>query len=521
MTALSIAKQCESLVIAIGDDWSQFGLAHAYMCIEKLGGFMSLSITKRNLLVLVLVPFMFGCAKSKFSAVNATPPQTQNVPDPVVPTPPDDNHPCHRADHCKPTPPPPECHKCVVTPPPVVVEPPPVVVVPPPPPVVVIPPKDDCKDFPIDMPEYKKGFNGINMWLFVDSSRSTLDNRVAFAASVLNALDTKLARQIPVTVNLVTGHSRKSAHSAVASKTDFFYSSPAGEPAIIHFDPKGNRDAARQQLITKLTNIERDNSPGISDGGELLVYNFVAAFNEERLAWARQQGVLRTDYLLQMMFMSDENDICTPGKLSSSYVKGTKIESEIQAYAAHCFGIDTGYKGLAYTRADANYDDSNFSTTAFNVIEKLKNGINIVDYADGQKKKYKYKTMIGAFAFASKDPNNIPQDASGQNEFGNGIIQLVKAQKGLVIDLGGIKNQTDVDNAGAKWVNFTNKSFPDDLYVKFDMPQGAVEYDDLENAQVYINDRMISTRPQGSVLVAQERCETGRVRMHLCRRKKH
>lgn len=487
---------------------------------------MSFTITKKNLLVLAVVPFLFACSKSKFSAVKATPP-TQEVPAPVVPPltvdpidPPD--RPCG-GNPCHPTPPPvivtpPPCHSCEPEPPPCnggckPTPPPPVVVVPPP----VRPTPPQCEEFEYDQPEYHSGIKGVNIWIFADGSKSSRDERAAYARSVVSSVDSRLLRHVPVTVSMVAAHSRKSVYSAAYngperdSNRDFFFKSDAGEAAVIKFRPNmdaNERKAAEEALFAKIMGMKTDNSAGWSDGGELLVYNMLAAFKEERQAWAKEVGALKKDYLLQILFMTDENDICTPGKLASSLTpKG--VETEIQSYADHCFGIDTNHSGVAYNRANSSYSDANYSMTAFNKIESLKRT---------------RKVMLGSFAYASKDGANIPQDEIGQNEFANGIIQLVKAQRGLSIDLGNLKNMTDVNGAANQWTDFTNSAFSNDLYVTFPMerngqPLGATDYD-YANAQVTVAGKVIATAPgNGNFLVARERCDVGRVKIKICKRR--
>jgi hypothetical protein len=462
------------------------------------------SITK-NLVLISLVPFMFACSKSKFSAVKSEPvPPPATVtsprpqPTPVNPNPPQqyDVNPYDNPgydDHCKCVP-----NQPIAEEPPVYNPPTPI---PRPKPV-----EPKCEDVTYDHPDYQ-GVQGINLWIVMDGSKSNLQERVTQLKAVIKAYDTKLARQIPFTVSVITGHSRKSIYSVAYdgpgrdTNKDFFFRSDAGEPAVIKFSPdmsQGDRQNAEQALVNKILGMKTDNSAGISDGGELLAYNLNAAFKAERLAWAKEKGALKNNYLLQIAFMTDENDICSPGHVPSTTMSTANgpIDREAVSYRDHCFGMDTGVSEFS---RNTNYSVNNYSKTLYNNLARMAKTREV---------------LLTGYLYTGEAPHD------GQNEFGNGLVQLIKKTGGRAYDLSGLRSEENQMGAAEDLANFTNMEA--DLYVKFEIKKDGKPVDaskfDMSQTKVYVGENQIKTHPEGAVLVAEGRCENKKVRIHYCRK---
>lgn len=461
---------------------------------------MFIKITKKNLVLIALIPFMFGCSKSKFSAVKATPPVVVNTPrpqDPVVQQPINDYEEPGYDHNCKCVPKPP------VVPQPIVVTP---IVIPSPKPKPIVVQPDCPPDIIIEKPDITTGIQGINLWIVMDGSKSNMSERVKQLKALIAAYDKKLARQIPVTVSVITGHSRLSPYSVVYQDQtkNFFFRSRAGEEAVIKFYPgmgKAKREAAEQALVNKILGMETDNSKGISDGGELLAFNLNAALSHDaRRAWARSVGALNDDYLLQVAFMTDENDICSPGRVHNERKIGG-IEVEAVAYRDHCNGMDTG---AGQWNRNTNYSREEYSKALFDTLKRVSR---------------EREVMLTGYLYTN--PATVPQD--GENEYGNGLVQLIAATGGTAFDLAKLHSDASYKAAAEKLVDLTNVEA--DLFVRFEIrengkrvPVGAI---DLKETKVsYVNGgQEIKFQTDGEVLVATERCENKPIRIHYCRKK--
>lgn len=432
--------------------------------------------TGKNLLLLCMIPFLFACSKSKFSAVK-TPPAT--VEETNTPTPdvdynddddyhdnddhdcrPDCNHPCKQppVDECRqygrncPQPPPvDECRQYgrnCPQPPPVIEPCPPQecqyghnpngTCKPRPPqcqygqlpngqckPAPVqpctngcqpTPPPQDCVEYEHQIPEYD-GPRGVNVWVVMDGSKSNAAERADQMAALAEMYERNLARRIPITISVITGHSRKSADSALSGNT--FFRKDNSDPAVLVLNPSmssAQRAAALNGLRNKILGMRTDNSRGVSDGGELLVANLYAALSEQSIARAKQARAFGEGNILNIHFIADENDVCTP-------IQGAST-AELQAYNEECRGRN-GRPNLA-----ANSEG--FSSEMYNRIVKVSNDHNVQIHLTG-------------FVYTSS--STMPK--VGQNSLGHGYIQLIQKTEGMVYDLGRLTS-LESRNVGAR-----------------------------------------------------------------------
>lgn len=278
----------------------------------------------------------------------------------------------------------------------------------PPRPVAVAPVKrpvdiitEPCQETHYDHSKYipqAKETAEVNLWIVGDGSNSFPESgdKVAAVRAFIRGYMRSLGRQVKMTIGVISGHSRLS-HDSVAYEnrsTNWFYKVNPSEPALVRFSPgmsEEKRSAQEQLLISKLVNMRVDNSPGISDGGELLVYNFHAALREDRLAWAKSIGAFSDHAAFGVLFMTDENDICTVDP--SMKLK----QSEAIAKRDHCFGQENS-----------------------TIVSKLRD-------------MSKFKPVFtGAYIYTGETA--IPRD--GNKGIGYGITDILKATGGEAIDLG-------------------------------------------------------------------------------------
>ncbi|MCC6138159.1 MAG: hypothetical protein IT287_05975 [Bdellovibrionaceae bacterium] len=419
----------------------------------------SKSTLGRNLVLVALMPFVFACSKSKFSAVknNPAPVQQTNQPAPVVqnpqPTYPIDNG-CTNGN-CNPpptyTPPPiteqPPCDPPpVYNPPPVVEEPPvynppPVVEKPPvynPPPVVTQPPQN-CQDYEYEVPDYK-GPRAMNVWVVMDGSKSNAKERYSQLVSLVTMYEQNLARSMPLTISLIAGHSPESSDSVLGGKSLFYRHD--SEPAVLKFYA-GMSESARQcalaSLERKVLQMRTDNSRGISDGGELLTANLLAALKPSNRSRAEQAGAYGRGNILNIHFIGDENDICTKGQVpDANKIKnpetGKMTTAEDYAHYKHCGMMDVNSQG--------------YSQTLFNELSALN--------SSGEA-----KVHVTGFIYTGE--NAVPRD--GENEVGHGMLELIQATGGRAYDLAALTNQDAYNKASLALAGHINKE--GNLYVRY------------------------------------------------------
>lgn len=208
-------------------------------------------------------------------------------------------------------------------------------------------------------------FTEINFILVLDTSKSIEDNRVTAVRSLIQDYYESLAHRddVTMTYSVIVGHSPQSLDGVtqvanidgfdqtVLSANPFYVHS--NEPAVIRFTPdmtEAERNAAERQLISKISSRNQtgdmrvDNSMGVSDGGELLLFNLNALMTQQGLATALSQGAISPDSAVGLIFMSDENDICHPtqgmeGHRPSSPMAGQDISREQYSNELHCSGV--------------------------------------------------------------------------------------------------------------------------------------------------------------------------------------
>lgn len=149
--------------------------------------------------------------------------------------------------------------------------------------------------------------------LFVaDSSPSLADTREQIAKSV-----SKFVAALPDNTDyrfaVLPAHSDKSYDEAKKPSSHLggkLYANP-GEPVVLKSGDFHSMGELTAVLERKLTRIPIDPAP---DGGEIGIYSLNLAIQEPLLTQNRSKGFFREDAALAVIFISDENDICSyPG----------------------------------------------------------------------------------------------------------------------------------------------------------------------------------------------------------------
>lgn len=467
--------------------------------------------TKRlgaNLVLLALLPAIFACSKSKFSSVQNKPaPVTQTQqPSPVVenpqPTYPIDNG-CYNGN-C-PTYPPtqPPVYEEPPCDPPVVVQPPPVIYPEPPvyqePPVVIQPPpQKDCQDYEYEAPEYN-GPRAMNVWVVMDGSKSNTKERYSQLLSLISMYEQNLGRSMPLTIALITGHSPESKDSVLGGNSLFYKHD--SEPTVIKIHAgmsQEQRNNAIRALEKKVMHMRTDNSKGISDGGELMTANLLAALKPSNRARATEVGAFGNGNILNIHFMGDENDICTKGQVpDADKIKnpetGKVTTREEWARYKHCGMMDVNAQG--------------YSQTLFNELSAIN--------ASGEAK-------IHLTGFIYTGENGVPHD--GENEVGHGMLELIQATGGRAYDLAALNGQDAYNKASLALAGHINKE--GNLYVRYQIKEEGkvvgLSNIDRKKSAVYVDGQQTTYRTDSNnnyIYLVNCPQDAKKVKIKYCRQK--
>ncbi|MBY0386134.1 hypothetical protein K2X05_13325 [bacterium] len=336
---------------------------------------------RKSVLLLALMPAFFACSKSKFSATQAPPAQpveeTRNTRTdedrthrPRDPKP--DYSDCRQRGDCQPQ------------------------------------PQNECQDYEYEYSN--KGPKTVHVWVAMDGSKSNVEERYRQLAGLVEMYENTIAREIPIHLGVITGHSPESYDSAISGNLFFRYSK--ADKDILRFDhTKKTRDANLKRLKNKILHMETDNSRGISDGGELLTVNMLAVLRNDN---HRRLMKMQDGDILNLHFLGDENDICTIGQVPDGNRpnprdrKSTDVgtSSEEVSRHRHCLQDIPGYS-FNMNVTDNGYGYS--QTLADEII----------------KASQRYRVHTSAFVYTGETP--VP--ANGENEIGRGIVDLLGALK--------------------------------------------------------------------------------------------
>jgi hypothetical protein len=311
--------------------------------------------------------------------------------------------------------------------------------------------------------------NAVDVWLVVDSSGSfnddtdIIDEREAVANAIAGDFIQQLAQQVPVRVSVIVGHAPSGPYGgrvsdAPATNPEVFYRTDS-EPLTITINGPGDISRARSQLLAKLDDrmrvspmsLARNNkarigmygngvsnpsrfyngtvdfgsingNPGSagphSGSDEVGLRNFYDAMRRTRLA-ANSGWVV--------LFLSDENDVCTPTTSRSSRSshpwirRNSPVPNYFNFYFSHAFDEQNAFEWYCH----------DFS------LQRVY--AEAVRYANGQ------PYAMGAMVYRNR--STIPAGAHPQADVGKGYLDLVAMAQGVTVDLASASSTAGLNRA--------------------------------------------------------------------------
>lgn len=431
----------------------------------------------KSILLLVVMPTLFACSKSRFSAtttqakpVKETSNPREDVPRPgKPPLPPIDPHDCRKYGNC---------------------------------PQPLPPPVSDCEDYEYDFPKYN-GPKAVNVWVVLDGSKSNTPERYKQLLGLVEMYENTIAREIPIRLAVITGHSRQSTDSAISGNAFYKY---RNEPYVLVFGQgQKQRNQSLKHLEQKILGMRTDNSPGVSDGGELLTVNLLAAL--------RNNNAMRTvgkGDVLNLHFLGDENDICTIGKVEDFdkiTVNGQRMSREFYARSLNCKHMNVTANGSGYSQT-------------------LADEINQIDSSG--------RANVHTSAFVYTNEATVPRtSATDENEVGRGIVDLVEATGGRSFDLAtlmstekGQINREAIYAAGAEVMEGINTA--SQMYERIQIKDRSGKVIDTANmdyarTEVYVDGRRVEYQASADGYInLNRRCpiEGRKVQVKYCRQRR-
>lgn len=334
-----------------------------------------------------------------------------------------------------------------------------------------------------------KKIGGVEVWLIVDSSRSFDEERVAVGRAILNGFIRAMGKGVPVVVKVIVGHAPsgpfagvdandgiyKTVNSSAPSlNSDIFYRH-SSEPLAITIRPgmsSRQLQLAENDLMLKLQQTMHESPISYgknsrvpievksgqyhswqktgphSGSDELGLRNFVDAL--------KMAPKPPADYAWVVLFMSDENDACTPFVSGGTYSYSHPDEAEMKAW--YCSAITPSH---AYAKA--------------------------VEFAEDR------PYMFGAFVYTGQAP--IPYShpsVHSQASFGLGYTNMVAKggeRHGVMVDLASAYNSGNLDWAAGQII--------DGLAFKTSSAEGAYADFRIQNESGLLPLTQVRTRNQG------------------------
>lgn len=239
----------------------------------------------------------------------------------------------------------------------------------------------------------------IDLLFVTDTSGSLNDERQAIAQGIdsfIGALPADADFRIAVLL----------AHGDSSSWAGKLYRK--GSEAIVLDNQTMTLTEIRSALSAKLGNPSVDNA---TDGGEVGLYSMSRALDPDRLADSQAAGFFRSDAALAVIFVADENDIC------SDFPEGVSPVIDAQ-------GIEPAVKAGLCTQEQI---------TPLNTFNKIKS-------VQGE-----LPLLVGGIFY--NNLSTVP--AGGENEFGYGYSDIASLANGVVVDLANGDYETGLATIGS------------------------------------------------------------------------
>jgi hypothetical protein len=216
--------------------------------------------------------------------------------------------------------------------------------------------------------------------LFVTDTSGSLDEERGEIADGIESFVGALPSEVDFRIGVMLGH-------AVSGWSGKLYKK-GSEPHVLNSETQ-TLAQIQTQLRSKLVNPATE---GYSDGGEVGLYSLQKSLSGAPLTQMMNQGFMRSDAALAVIFIADENDICTPGQVPDP----------------------DGLEGSAYQNYCVNP-----AVTPQGVLDKLRDvkGMNPL--------------VVAGIIY--NNAATIP--LYGENEIGLGYKQIIQLANGIAVDL--------------------------------------------------------------------------------------
>ena len=199
------------------------------------------------------------------------------------------------------------------------------------------------------------------------------------------------------------------------------------EPAVLKKSDFKDWSELSKHLTRKLTKIKSD---AASDGGELGLFSLDKAISQPLLNQNQKLGFFRPDAALAIIFISDENDICS---YNVNYPAGVEPKKNVNMFGKS--GLTVEEKANQVYCRDAQ---GNPTVTSRSVFEKLR---NLKKIANSQKEEAMPLLVSGIlYTEESTVPTTPAADEKfpeyfSENEVGYGYLDLIRDNQGVAVDI--------------------------------------------------------------------------------------
>lgn len=229
----------------------------------------------------------------------------------------------------------------------------------------------------------------LDIAIVIDTSASIIEERAAIAEG-FEHLISQLPVEVDFRIAVILGHGDNTGKSGQLYQK-------GTEPRVLSSDLH-TIEEIKTYLKTKMQNPQGDNE---TDGGEMGMYSFLKATDEDHLTANQAYDFFRPDAALTVVFVADEQDIC------AEYPEGVIPVPDPQG------GED---RSLAKYCKD---ESGNFIITPQMVVDRVSQIQGDVPY------------VIGGVLYKS----NTTMPKNGENEIGYGYIDAVNLAGGLTVDM--------------------------------------------------------------------------------------
>ncbi len=232
----------------------------------------------------------------------------------------------------------------------------------------------------------------VDILFVVDTSGSVRNEREAMANGIESLLN-ELPPEEDFNIGVIPAH--------LGTLPGKLYQ--AGTEPFILKSSELSRAQIRENLRTKMVSPPNNFDP-LSDGGEAGFYSISQGIKGDLLKENQEKGIFRSDAALTLVFISDENDVCSRYLPNITFLPDLSGR-EVSAYSNFC--VDGN--GPLYTHE-----------IVLNALLTLKEGLPL--------------TTVAAI-YTGENPIPPVNVAVEENEIGHGFKELVELEGGFLFDL--------------------------------------------------------------------------------------